>query len=230
MTKELQMSNRINTIISVFALAIALTSAGAWAKTNLITTKQIKNGTISTKDLKNNNVGTADLKDGTVGTQDIGSDAVTDEDIGANQVTPQDVKMPAACQKTGDDGGAAVPVSASSFERVFTAGTCPKEQAESLMKVEWSGAVASGASTNCVFQLRVNGLEALGGGAEVFAGSSAANVATSGLFSAPAGTVSIEVWAKANVFVPGGGPSGPSCVVGPTGTVDSTFVASEEVV
>lgn len=196
----------------------------------IVTSRQIKNGTITTKDLKNNGVQSTDLRNGTVGSQDISTEAVTSEDIGANQVTPQDVKMPPPCERTGDDGSAAAPVTTSGFTRIFTAGTCTKEQGESLLKVEWSGAVVSGPATNCVFQLRVNEQEATGGGAEVFAGSATTNVATSGLFSVPAGTVSIEVWAKATMFVPGGAGGGPSCVVGPAGTIDSTFVVNEEVV
>lgn len=210
------MRNKFSNIISVFALVIALTSAGAWAKTNLIGTHQIKNGAITAKKLKKNAVTTEKIKAG----------AITTQDVGANQITPANVRMPVP--KQIDPPGAIQPVTPA-FTPVYVAGTYDKQTTESVLQVSWGGAVASGPSTSCVFQLRVNGQEPSNGGGEVFAGSEAVNVSTTSLFTGLGiEPVSIEVWAKDTFFVSGGGATEPSCIVGPIRTsVNSTFVASE---
>jgi hypothetical protein len=218
------MKDRASLVISTLALVVALTTAGAWAQTNLITGAQIKNGTLTTKDLHNNTVASTDIHNGTVSTADIGSEQVTSPDIGANQVTPTDVQLPPPSETTPN--GVSGPVT-DQFTKLADVGTYNKTQAESLLNVTWSGAVASGSGTNCVFQVRVNGAEPNAGGGEVFSTQGAVNVSTTALFAGiGTGPLTVEVWAKYSAQF-----SAPTCILGPSNPgIDNTFVITEEVI
>jgi hypothetical protein len=198
---------------------IALTVGGAYAKSQLLTGKDIRNNTLTTKDLKNNTV------DGV----DIGTNQVQTSDIGAGQVTPSDVTLPPPAEVTPPE--AAGPVTTDGFSLLATVGAYHKTQAESTLNVNWSGPVASGPQTNCIYQIRVNGIEPVQSGGEAFVGSGMADISTVGLFAGLGeGDVSIQVWAKASLFVAGGGVAGPTCIIGPAASgIESTFVVTEEV-
>lgn len=199
-------TNRLSLIFSVLALVAALTVGGAYAKQHLIGSKQIRNNSLTTKDIKNDTVGT--------------------KDIGEGAVTPGDVSMPPP--GTSSPGTIVGPVT-DQYRKLGDAGGYTKVQADSVLSVTWSGAVAPGAATNCVFQLRVNGREPVGGGGEVFAQTGAVNVSTTALFSGlPEGPLTVEVWARYSATL---NPPAASCIVGPDNPgIKTTFTYNEEVV
>jgi hypothetical protein len=232
---------RASLALSILALIVAVAAGavgGAIASGVIITTKQIKNNTITSKDLKNGaavkstditngTVASADIGNGDVASADIGEGEVHTGDIGANAVTPADVQLPPPVQET-EGIGSPQPVVEGAFSKIATITTYSKVQAESTLEVSWSGAVASGTGTNCVYQLRVNGASPVGGGGEVFATGSAVNVSTTAAFAGlPVGPATIEVWAKASAAL----SATPTCVIDPPNPgIESTFVIAEAIV
>lgn len=218
---------RFSTAISVVALVAALCGVGgAYAGSVIITSKQIKNGTILSTDIHKAGVKSTDVANGTISSADIGNGDVTSTDIGANQVTPADVSMPAPLQVIPPT--ASGPVTTEGFSKLADVATYSKAQSESVLEVNWSGAVTSGPGTNCIFQLRVDGNEPSGGGGEVFAQATPVNVATSAQFTGlAAGDVTVQIWAKATAII---GPGG-SCVIGPSNpSIDTTIGIVEQIV
>lgn len=215
-----------STVISVFALVIALTSAGAWAGTVLVGSKQIRNGSILTQDIHKNAVKTTDIGSNAVGSSDIKTGAVDSSDIGEGQVLPQDVTMPDPAQlQEGDTASAVV---GGDFGLVDQVGTYTKGDPTSALEVDWTGTAAAG-EINCVFQLRVDGQASANGAGLVFVASqteSTTSVSATALFDGLGpGPHHIEVWAR----LTGSGPS--TCTVGPgSAGIGQTFVVSELVV
>jgi hypothetical protein len=211
------MRNKTPTIISIVALVFAM-GAVANAARVYITGANIKNNTISTRDLHNGGVNSVDLH----------NNGVTSEDLAPESVEEEALSLPEPEETTPNTLNAAV---SSEFGRMGTVATYQKEEPDSVVVVSLSGAVVSGPATNCVFQLRINGQQAQAGGGEVFAGSQAVNVSTEALFTGlSAGPVEVEIWGRASLFVPGGGPTGPTCIVGPANPgIDTTVIVSEEV-
>lgn len=201
------MKTRFSNIVSVIALVVALTSAGAVAKTVLLTGKQIKNNSLTTLDIRN--------------------DTVSSADIGEGAVTPSDMTLPPPCELSLPDNASAVV--SDQFTKLGYVGNCVKEQPESLVNLTWSGVVESSSGVTCLYQLRINGQPSAVGGGEVFSQSGAVNVSTSAIFSGiPTGPVPIEVWAK---YTATAGLNEPTCKLGPpTQGIDSTFIFNEETV
>lgn len=230
-----ELLNRNAGLMSLLALVVAVTGAclaGANAAGVLVTGKEIKNGSITAKDLRRNAVGSraigsgavksADVGTGQIQSDDIGSSQVQAADIGDDQVTARSLSLPAPAQFViGEVIGPVGP----DFVPLATVGTYDKASAASLVRVEWSGVASSGEATNCIFQIRVNGMPPAGGGGEVFAFFTE-NVSTSGIFPGiPSGLISVEVWARYSAKA--GGP--PSCVLSPAYPgLKSTFVVSED--
>lgn len=242
---------------STFALVIALTGAGAMASGVLVTSKQIKNGTITSQDLKNNgirgadiksdaigssdiasgavgageiagsSVGSADLADDAVRTSDIAPSAVTSSDIGDGQVTASDVTMPEPLQIIS---GATITKNVGhDFDLIDEVVTYDKQDANSILQVDWSGSAAAGFLT-CVFQLRVDGFIGAPGAGETFMGNGqVSSINTSGLFeSLGTGPHRIEVWARTNS--PADSAVYP-CTIGPESAgISQTFIVSEQVI
>jgi hypothetical protein len=217
---------RLSLIISTLALVVALTGVGLVQAGVLVTSKQIKNGTILSEDIHRGGVKTSDVANGTVSSADIGNGDIASVDIGANEVEPSDLELPAPVEATPDEATGSVAV--GEFSKLATVAELTKVQAESVLEVTWSGAIAPGPSTNCIYQLRVNEAIAPQGGGEAFAQTSAVNVSTTATFSGvPAGPISIEVWAKARAAAT---PT-PSCILGPANPgIDTTIVAIEQIV
>jgi hypothetical protein len=218
---------RFSVMVSIMALVAALSGVGgAIAGQFIITSKQIRNGTILSQDIHKGGVKSSDVANGSVGSADITDGNVTGTDIGADQVTPSDVSMPAPTAATPP--AASGPVTTAGFSKIADVTTYGKVQAESVLEVSWAGAIASGPSTNCVFQLRVNDAEPNGGGGEVFSQGEAVNISTLGIFNGlPAGPVTVSIWAKASASIGGN----PSCIVGPAHPgIDTTIVVTEQVV
>lgn len=208
------MKNRLSIILSSLALVVALTSANATAVMQFITGANIRNNTITTKDMRNNTIKSVDLGAESVATSDIGEGQVTAPDIGTGEVKPSDLELPPP--ETLDPPDKAAPAS-SQYELLATVGTYSKASAESVLQVEWSGIVESGSGTNCIFQLRVNGIEPPAGG-EVFSTNVPVNVSTGSLYPGlPVGPATIEIWAKVSAAV----VPNPSCVVG-SAQIDSS--------
>jgi hypothetical protein len=208
-----RLKSNYSAIVATLALIIAVGTGGALAS-GVITSKDIKNGSILSKDIKNAQVKSPDIKDSTI----------DGADIGAGEIGASELNLPAPTQiASGETSG---PVGAA-FGKLATVGTYTKQEAESVLQVEWTGAVAPGVGTNCVFQLRVNGAPPQAGGGEVFAASSAVNVSTVGLFPAlGVGPLAIEIWAKYSAKV----TQAPTCIVGPSNPgIASTFVIGEAV-
>lgn len=204
------MSNRINTVISVLALIIAVGTGSAFAASQ-ITGKNIKNNSLTTKDLKNNGVTSGDLRNATVSSADIGE----------GEVEPTDVELPPPATLSPPTTQAPV---TGEFASLVTIGSYNKQTAESVLQVEWSGVIEAGPGTNCIYQLRVNGVEPPHGG-EVFAIQQPVNVSTGVLFPGlGAGPVSIEVWARASAAM----VANPSCNIG-TPQIETSVVAVENV-
>lgn len=232
---------RLSLILSTLALVVALTGVGLVQAGVIVTSKQIKNGTIvsadihkagvKSTDVANGTIGSADIGNGDVGGVDIGEGQVGAGDIGANQVTPTDVEFPPAAIATPDTING--PVTVGTFAKLGTLDTLQKVQAESSLEVTLAGVVSNGQNTGgCVFQLRVNGAPPVAGGGEAFASSQPVNVGPTTAFEGvAAGSVEIEVWAKAGDFVPGPGVTQASCIVGPGNPgIDTTVLAIEQVV
>lgn len=214
--------------IGVFAAIAALTMGGAIAagKIEVVTSKQIKNGTIKTQDIARNGVRASDIRNGSVHSADVANGAIGTEDIGAGEVTPQDVSMPEPVQirvPVGEDTKVVAKVG-EQYTRISTVGSYTKAASDSALEVTWTGTAAADYSA-CNFELRVDGQSS--GGGEVFAGGNGASISTTALFKdLPAGQKAIEVWAK---HVPGGGDAG-DCTLGPVPpNIAQTYVISEKV-
>lgn len=203
-------------IMSTAALVVALTIGGAYASGVIVTSKQIKNGSILSVDLKNNGIKGSDIKNGAIDSADVENGGIGSQDL--SLPPPVQITEPAV---TG-------PVNTTGFSKIADVGQYVKVDPTSILQVEWNGAVADGAGTNCLFQLRVNGAASAQGGGEVFSQGGAVNVATAGLFPGlAAGPVNIEVWAKAYAAI----LATPTCVIGPAYPgVANTFIVSEATV
>lgn len=217
------------TIISLFALVIALTSAGAWAATQLpknsVGAQQIKPGAIRSAELHRNAVKSSDLSTSSVQSTDLKEGAVQSTDIGTGEVEPQDVTMPDPKQL--QQAGSTTANVGTDFGLVATAGTYTKADGASVLQVDWTGTVEA-PTASCVFQLRVDGQpSAMGAGAIFVQIGTAISVSASALFAGlPSGLHTIEVWAR----TPNPGFTDP-CVVGPEKAgIPQTFIASEQVV
>ncbi|HET7588587.1 MAG TPA: hypothetical protein VFK14_00155 [Solirubrobacterales bacterium] len=227
-------------VAATVALVVALVGVpGVTAGGLLVTTKQIKNGTIRAKDIhkgairtasiRKNAVLSADIQTGAIESSDIGEGQVTTGDIGTGQVTPEDVTMPAPGQlKFAGTATIEPPQGALDFAKLVDLGTYTKSTAESALEVTWTGSVEGrngGEVSGCVFQLRIDGKPAPGGGGEVF-GLNLVSVSSSAVFTGLSpGPHTIEVWAKVNVAT-----TSNRCTVGPEKAgVDQTVVASEKV-
>lgn len=209
-------------IVAIIMSLMALTLGGATAANDLITSGDIRNGSITAKDLKRNSVTAGEIRKNAVRSTDLRAAAVQTSDIEDGAVTPEDVTMPVPAEfSLGSTSGAV----SGAFGHLATFGTYNKVTADAL-EVSWSGVVASGPATNCVFQLRVNGLPSTRFGGEVFAPEQNTNVSTSALFVGLApGPVTVELWAKS---IASANPSGPSCVAGPANPgIGNNVVVSE---
>jgi hypothetical protein len=212
------MLNRSLSIASIVIAVLALCLGGALASGVIITSKQIKNGTILSQDIHNNQVQSADLKNQTVNTQDIANNAVEAPQI--------EVPQP----KQLEQEGAAVGNVEEAFGLVDSVGTYVKEEAETALQVEWIGSAEGGLFGSCIFQLRVDGVPAPGGGSEWFIqNQQRGNVAMSDIFpSLPVGPHRIEVWARVGGSHMGNGPF--PCIVGPASMgIGQTFLVGEVV-
>ncbi len=224
------------TVISVLALVVALTSAGAWAGTVLVGSKQIRNGSIRSADLhksavRSSDIGpsavtSSDVKDDAVQGPEIGEGAVQTSDIGEGQVQPQDVTAPAPKQLHEVDVAEAEV--GAEFTLVDNVGTYSKEDSTSVLEVDWTG-TAEAPTTSCTFQLRVDGLPSPDGGGLIFVQlGDITSVSAAALFPGLAsGEHMIEVWAQSK---PAPGSTDP-CIVGPEEAgIPQTFVISERIV
>lgn len=209
------MKERLSLVISLFALAVALTGVGAAAAGIIVTSKQIQNGTIRSVDISRNGVRSTDVANGTI-------DSV---DVGGNEIKPSDVEMPAPIEVTPD--GVSGPVTGA-YSRLATVAVITKVQDASPLEITLGGAVAGGPGTNCAYQLRVNGAPALDGGGEAFSPTGAVNVSAAASFrGVPAGQVAVEVWARATSAI----SPNPTCAVGPSDPgIETTVLVVEQVV
>jgi hypothetical protein len=219
-------------VVATLALVIALTSAGAMAGSVFVTSKQIRNGSILTQDIHKGAVKTSDIGTSAVGSSDIKSDAVQSSDIGTGQVTPQDVTMPDPEQLREQDVATSNPTMA--FAKLDDVGSYTKEDPTSTLEVDWTGSVEGhngGEVSGCVFQIRVDGQPAQGGGGEVF-GQGITSVAAAALFGGlGTGPHQIEIWARLAAQEPGMGGKFDSCTVGPAAAdIAQTVVVSEQVI
>ncbi len=195
------MSNKVNSVISILALIIAVGTGGAYAANNLIPGSQIRKNSITTKQLKNSTVRSAD--------------------IGEGEVHPGDVTLPPP-EATAPEVIVA-PVTTS-----YTAAATVAEYTEaaegSVLQIEWSGIIVSGPATNCEYQLRINGVEAPHGG-ELTANQESVNVSTSALFPGlPPGLDKVEIWARATAAM----SPNPTCVIG-SPLVETSIVVNDNV-
>lgn len=216
-------------VIATLALVVALTSAGAWAGTVLVGSKQIRNGSILTQDIHKAAVKSSDIGGSAVQSTDIKTGAVEGSDIGAGEVEPQDVTMPEP-EQIQEAGVAAADVGDAVFVLVDEVGTYIKEDPAAEMQVDWSGTAESPFGVDCIFQLRVDGQASAAGAGAIFVPSGAPeSVSTTALFSGlSVGPHQIQVWARA----PRGGPTPDTrCIVGPSRSgIPQTFIVSEQVV
>lgn len=224
-----ELLNRNAGPLALLAVVIAMVGAcvaGAGAAGLFVTGKQIRNGSITAKDLHRNAVGSKAISSGAVKSAEIGSGQVQAADIGADQVTAQALSLPSPKQVVvGPSTGAVGP----SFGPLVKVADYDKTSAGSVLRVDWNGVAANGESTNCIFQVRVNGQAPQNGAGEVFGGwSEPVNVSTSALFQGlGAGAVSVEVWARYTFKM----TDSPTCKLNPAPNpgLSSTFVISEDV-
>lgn len=210
-------------IVATLALVIALTTGGAYAGGKFITSKDIKNGSIKTQDIAKNGVRAPDIRSNAVGASEVTNGTIGSAEIGAGEVTPQDVTMPEPVKFDRPASSAVIADVGEQYARVATIGNYVKSDPTSALEVTWTG-TAGAAFSPCHFQLRV---DAQPGGGEVFVGTSAVSASATALFEGlPAGSSSIEVWAK---HVQGGGSEG-DCTLGPENAgIAQTFIVSEKV-
>lgn len=214
-------------IVSTLALVVALTTSGAYAASQL-TGGQIKNGTITAADLDKNAVHSRDIAPNAIKGSDVHRNAIQSSDIGAGQVTAEDVTLPAPAQLK-NSATAVIDSPTTDFQRIYVGGTYDKQDASSALEIDWTGSVFgenAGEASGCIFQLRVDGQPAAGGGGEAF-GTRLIAVSASAVFSGlAAGPHQIEIWAR--VILPGQLDEGNECVVGPEEAgIAQTFVVTE---
>lgn len=219
---------RLSMGLSIAALVLAVLGGalgGAVAANLTVTSKQIRNGSVKSIDLKNNGVRTPDLANGTVSTADLKNDGVAAADLAPESVEGEALDVPPSQQCIQQAGSIPPTEVGAAFEQVDVVCAKPKAEASSALLVEWAGTASAGFSP-CVFELRVDGQTAAGGGQQFIGNGTTTQASTSALFTGlPAGAHTIEVWAAAtnntNVEFP--------CSVGPAGTVDQTFIYEEQV-
>ncbi len=224
MLRKLNYANVMSTLAAIAAVA-ALTMGGAIAAGKItITSKDIKNGTVKTQDIAKNAVQAPDIKNGAVRSADIANETIDSADIGTGEVKPQDVTMPPPDQ-VQQSAEHSVPVG-TDYERVSTYGSYHKTDAASALNVDWTGSAGTGFA-GCVFQLRIGGQTAAGGGEVFVANSQTMSVSVSALFEGMAvGDHQIEIWAK----TPNSNGAKYPCTVGPTSAaVSQTFVVTEQI-
>jgi len=241
-------------IAATLALVVALVGVpGVTAGGLLVSSKQIKNNSITSKDIRQSAVKTTDLGtdavrsadiqpgavqttdigEGQVGTTDIGTGQVSSADIGQGEVTPGDVTMPDPVQIKVPGTFTSNPT--MSFSKLADLGAFTKSDGASALEVNWTGSVEGhngGEVSGCVFQLRIDGAPAPGGGGEVF-GQGVTSISAAALFGGiPAGPHQLEMWARLAAQEPGMGGDSDSCTVGPAaaGGISQTIVVSEHVI
>jgi hypothetical protein len=232
-------------VVATLALFLVLTGVGAAAagKVQLVTGKQIKNGSITSKDLadggvrspdiKTGAVTSSDLKNGGVTSADIGADQVKTADIAPNQITgdeiapgevgPDEVTMPAPQQFTRPANEPASATVGGEFAKVADIATFQKSDGASKVQIDWTG-TASAPNLECAFQVRVDGAASNNGGQVYVPVGQSTSVAAAVLFDGLApGTHQIQVWARTLVS------EGP-CIVGPERLgIGQTFVVTEKI-
>lgn len=214
------MRKRIPTILAALALGtsvMALCLGAAMATGILITSKQIKNGTILSQDIKNNQIKSNDLTNNGIRTADISNNAVEAPQI--------DVPNP---KQLEEESASSAPVG-DDFSRVDDVGVYNKQEPDTALQVEWIGTAEGAIHASCIFQLRVDGTPAPGGGSEwLLPLQQRGSLTLSDVFPGlPAGPHEIEVWARAGTKV-GEGPY--MCVIGPPGIgIAQIFLVAEVV-
>ncbi|HYI79997.1 MAG TPA: hypothetical protein VEW67_03980 [Thermoleophilaceae bacterium] len=201
-----RISRHYANVVATIALFAVLTGVGAAAagKVQIVTGKQIKNGSISTKDLANNSVRAADIKNGGVTSADIGVNQVKRSDIASNQitsdeiapgeVTPEEVTLPEPASFKLNGNWSAM-VNQHAAKKVVTLGTYAKQDATSALKVDWVG-LAKSFEFGCIYELRVDGISEGAGTAYAY-DTTALSVSASSLFTGlGAGDHAVEVWAR----------------------------------
>lgn len=151
---------------------------------------------------------------------------INGKQIKKGTVTGKQVKFPKARAIAGASAASARAHAsvADQFTAVAAVGTYTKQDAQAVLRVDWTGAVGAGVSP-CLFQLRINGQPGQGGEMYVTGGREWQN--TSALFSdLPAGDYRVEIWARLTQFA---GQDYP-CTVDPSSDAPRpTAVATEEV-
>ncbi len=201
-----RISRHYANVVATIALLAVLTGVGAAAagKVQIVTGKQIKNGSISTKDLANGSVRAADIKNGGVTSADIGVNQVKRADIASNQITgdeiapgevgPEEVELPEPTSfKTG--GNWTAMVNQHAFEKVVTLGAYNKQVASSALKVDWVG-LAKSFEFGCIYELRVDGISEGAGTAYAYDGAALSVSASSLIAGLGVGEHQVELWTK----------------------------------
>lgn len=79
------------TVVAYLALFIAVATGGAWAATQIKSSKQIKRGAVNGSDVKDESLGARDLRRGSVESSEIANDAIGPGAIADDAVGPSEI-------------------------------------------------------------------------------------------------------------------------------------------
>lgn len=219
--------------VSTLALVVALTIGGAYASGQLISSKQIRNGSVKSVDLKNGGVQGVDVNDGSIKAPDIAEDAVDSPEIAPGAVEGPELNLPPPTQCDIIGTTAINPTMA--FQKIADVCVATKVAPDSALEVTWSGPVEGhngGQISGCVFELRVNDAQSAQGGGDVFE-AGLGSVSTSAIFTGlPVAPVTVSIWARLAAQEPGMGGQYDACTLGPAtaGGAPQTVIIQEQVI
>lgn len=224
-----RLKSNYSAVVSTLALVVALTGVGAYAAgvmPDSVGPRQLREGAVMSSKIRDGNVKAADLGDAAVRSKALGSGSVTSPTIAKGAVTADSLTLPAPVSMSLEQSTTANFDSTDAL--LATIGTYDKQDASSVLRVDWNGTTETGAGS-CVLQLRVDGQPASPTAGAVFIqnGGQTLSVATSAQFSGlGVGSHSIEIWAH----TVNSGTNAYPCTLSPASTGIGQTVDVSEIV